>query len=279
MLRLAIIITVVAGLGACGRLAFAPVDEDVGGDDASASDPDGDGVAGAADNCPTIANPDQANEEGDRFGDACDPCPIVTDADPIEDPDGDGVSEECDPFPTIPGDSIALFEGFTHTPTGAQEFGTWTYAGGAAQVVSSLNAVGSLTWPITGGNETVSAHMTIDTLFGDLVARPVGVAHEVDAAAAEAMTCVFGVNPSNSPVVAIANNKTTAALAATPTTAMVGSTRTLRSRRTGTSYACTDFSGAALMAAAPLVSVPNRVGLFARSVSAHFDWVMIIKSP
>ncbi len=50
----------------------------------TAGDLDGDGVANAEDNCPTIFNPArpvddgiQANADGDDFGDACDPCPLV----------------------------------------------------------------------------------------------------------------------------------------------------------------------------------------------------------
>ena len=44
------------------------------------SDGDGDGFFDNADNCRILANPEQANMDGDEFGDACDP-----------DPDGDGV--------------------------------------------------------------------------------------------------------------------------------------------------------------------------------------------
>ncbi len=36
---------------------------------------DNDGAAGAADNCPAVFNPDQANADGDGLGDACDGCP------------------------------------------------------------------------------------------------------------------------------------------------------------------------------------------------------------
>ncbi|MFN2510080.1 MAG: thrombospondin type 3 repeat-containing protein [Pyrinomonadaceae bacterium] len=37
------------------------------------ADQDNDGVIDADDNCPTVANPDQANNDGDAFGDVCDP--------------------------------------------------------------------------------------------------------------------------------------------------------------------------------------------------------------
>ena len=68
-------------------------------------DTDEDGVPDSEDNCPTTANPDQANTDGDELGDACDPC--------IQDPnnadsDGDGTpdcTDICsqDPAKTEPG--------------------------------------------------------------------------------------------------------------------------------------------------------------------------------
>ena len=52
------------------------------------TDSDGDGVADDVDNCPDLANADQANFDGDFYGDACDP-----------DDDNDGVADEDDAFP------------------------------------------------------------------------------------------------------------------------------------------------------------------------------------
>ncbi|MCA9552162.1 MAG: thrombospondin type 3 repeat-containing protein [Myxococcales bacterium] len=53
-------------------------------------DGDGDGVVDALDNCPAVANPDQANADRDRRGDACD-----------DDDDGDGVLDGDDNCPTV----------------------------------------------------------------------------------------------------------------------------------------------------------------------------------
>ena len=53
-----------------------------------ASDGDSDGVADDSDNCPTVANADQANFDGDAEGDACD-----------ADDDNDGVDDVNDAFP------------------------------------------------------------------------------------------------------------------------------------------------------------------------------------
>jgi hypothetical protein len=63
-------------------------------------DSDGDGV-GRSDNCPDVANADQADTDGDGIGDACDNCPTVANADQ-KDTDGDGVGDVCDNSPTDP---------------------------------------------------------------------------------------------------------------------------------------------------------------------------------
>jgi hypothetical protein len=57
-------------------------------------DTDGDGIADIFDNCPEVANTDQADTDGDGIGDACDA--------PDDDFDGDGVPDDQDNCPTIP---------------------------------------------------------------------------------------------------------------------------------------------------------------------------------
>jgi hypothetical protein len=58
------------------------------------ADGDSDGVADAADNCPTVANPDQTDSNGNGLGDACDGVSPT-------DTDGDGVPNATDNCPTI----------------------------------------------------------------------------------------------------------------------------------------------------------------------------------
>jgi hypothetical protein len=66
-------------------------------------DADGDGKADGYDNCPFVANRDQADSDGDGVGDACDNCPTVANPDQ-RDTDGDGKGDACDD--DIDGDGI-----------------------------------------------------------------------------------------------------------------------------------------------------------------------------
>jgi MYXO-CTERM domain-containing protein len=66
-------------------------------------DDDADGVDDALDNCLGVANPDQANSDGDAsvapphpLGDACDNCPCVANGSQY-DQDGNGIGNACDP--------------------------------------------------------------------------------------------------------------------------------------------------------------------------------------
>ncbi len=72
-------------------------------------DSDQDGILDSADNCPSVANPGQENNDGDAQGDACDPdddndtvldtsdnCPMVINADQADN-DYDSLGDVCDP--------------------------------------------------------------------------------------------------------------------------------------------------------------------------------------
>ena len=79
----------------------------------TSDDPDGDGLTGDADNCPTWFNPPRPMDDGaqpdvdnDGLGDACDPCPFDADTEACtsidpNDLDGDGVSNLADNCPAV----------------------------------------------------------------------------------------------------------------------------------------------------------------------------------
>jgi len=68
-------------------------------DAAMGTDPDLDNKPSQEDNCPDVANTDQADEDNDCRGNRCDLCPW----DPVPNPDmpdgdGDKIGDDCDPF-------------------------------------------------------------------------------------------------------------------------------------------------------------------------------------
>ncbi len=86
-------------------------------------DTDGDGILDSADNCPLVANADQADADGNGMGDACDFGGTDTDGDSIDDlwdncvddpnpsqsdTDGDGIGDACDTAPYITLDKETL---------------------------------------------------------------------------------------------------------------------------------------------------------------------------
>ena len=100
--------------------------------DCADEDVDGDGVDNAVDNCPMLANDDQADQDGDDLGDACDKdldgdaipngldnCPATSNTTQLDtdkdgsgdacddDMDGDGVPNDADNCPMVPNDDQA----------------------------------------------------------------------------------------------------------------------------------------------------------------------------
>ena len=77
---------------------------------AAVDDPDSDTVKGPCDNCPMVANLNQADADGDGIGDACDNCPSAANANQA-DVDGDGRGDLCDNCPTLPNPSQSNADG------------------------------------------------------------------------------------------------------------------------------------------------------------------------
>lgn len=76
----------------CQAYAILVLERALGG---ACVDGDGDGVCDEDDNCPAIANDDQADTDGDGVGDVCDNCPDEPNADQADE-DGNGEGDACD---------------------------------------------------------------------------------------------------------------------------------------------------------------------------------------
>ena len=80
-------------------------------------DADADGVPDSTDNCPSLANADQANADGDNLGDACDP-----------DANGDAIADVLQPSGTPAGSFSNAVQGRINPTTGTLVSGSITVA-------------------------------------------------------------------------------------------------------------------------------------------------------
>ena len=121
---------------------FCVYPEDPGGDagfpDAPPGtvDTDKDGVPDNVDNCKTVANNDQLDEDGDKIGDACDLCPQVSDTG--ADTDGDHIGDACDPNSGVH-DTVWLWNGFAAGLPAWSRSDHWTAAAGNVVTTSPGN--------------------------------------------------------------------------------------------------------------------------------------------
>lgn len=245
------------------------------------TDTDKDAIVDILDNCPTIANIDQADEDRDGVGDVCDPCPPF---DGVEDVDHDGVGDACDPNPTTPGDKLVSFIGFATTlasPWTAS--GMFIVAGGEGIATGSdtASAIASMPAPseprveirtqatlvsITAAATNLGAVNVVDRF---VPADDRGVACQLSSLAngEQQQLRIFDLD-----------KKVVVDTAAHP--AAVGSELDLRLRRNGTTYNCRATSPA-LELAGSVTFAPNnpRVGIRVRGATAVFHWVMVIASP
>lgn len=247
--------------------------------DAPIDDTDGDGVRNVDDNCPTTANPGQLNEDGDPRGDACDECPpVATTA--IVDGDGDGVGDACDPNPIVSGDQIVLFEGFgVGLPPGSVPTGNWSVSGGSAVLTATDTELKTLVIPVTGSvRQTLTTDVTVTALV-NTTSGSLGIVDRFDSTGATGLHC--GAANLSAPAFGIINGGNGTSIQTVAGTFAVGNRFLLRFRRTDSDYTCsTTVAPLYTVNAQPSVTLTGTsIGLRARTASASYRWIMLVRSP
>ena len=258
-------------------------DGSIAGLDGDGRDTDGDGVADAVDNCPAVANADQANEDGDALGDACDPCPEL--AGDATDSDGDGVGDACDPHPQAAGDKLVLFEGFHHgVPAGWQLVGGATQLGDDIELDAGSN-VAALAPPVTAPADGVLlARIVVESTHGTQDSGT-GVAYGFDVNKGPQVSCEL-----YAPQAAMTTNHGTSLydyvlgkqLQGGNLAWQAGTAYTVSFTRKGTGYTCS----AAADGAAPVTTTAStssgsntKLALEEFGITARIAWMMVISSP
>jgi hypothetical protein len=284
----------VAILLVLGGCSFAPAGfggasgDDGSGTDAAAVQPDamlmptmddldGDGIPNATDNCPTVPNAHQWNEDGDAFGDACDPCPQY--AALQIDSDDDGIGDDCDPHPDTPGDTLVLFEGFnvdgalpaSWTTSGA---GTWTVTGGKLAYTPAANTPGFALYPLP----SAGAH-TVDTvaITGSTTNTTQVIASVIDATPTLSKFFMCSVSVYESLFRFARWNNAWAELSSTSASPPPPNTYPIVASSTATQESCV-IEGSTLLGANATFG-GTRVGMRSVNVAVEFPYIAVYRSP
>lgn len=141
--------------------------------DCGTDDEDGDGIPDGCDNCPTVANPSQADTTELAAG-----LPA------------DGVGDACDPRPAAE-DRIALFDGFDAMPVGWTISANTIASGGKLQVVGPAGqTIGGVAYaPRVSSAGIAETRFTIDALYDQPNYRSVELAALVGSSGVQGYRC------------------------------------------------------------------------------------------
>ncbi len=247
----------------------------------ASTDNDGDGIPNTVDNCPTVANPDQHDEETDTVGDVCDPCPITGNN---SDGDGDGVGDECDPRPKIAGDSFVVFEPFAGAalPVGWTTGNTtWTVSGDELRIASSSGVVASVRTNLVATPRMMAVASVIpDQAFGAVASVGMVMPYASQLGGGGIQCSLFQSGASR--LLSLYDLVTNAVLDNDPYPWTDDTQHVLLMVRSDTNYQCSDLTSmtaqSAVGTSATQIMTPT-IGLRTEGVTARFQYLMIVKVP
>lgn len=254
-----------------------PIDPDPDPD----GDGDGDGIIDVIDNCPDLANPDQADEDLDRAGDLCDPCPPFTGTD---DADADGVGDACDPNPNTAGDTLVAFTGFAAAPSSEWQItGELLATAGEGIATASATTSTSATVASPAGRriEVRAAARLFTITANDTALASVNVVERYVPGTDKGIACQLSTLEDGAQQqlrIFDLDKSVVVDTAAHPIA--VNTELDLRLRRTDSAYLCRATNPVLeLGGSAAFAPVQPRIGVRVRGAVVMFHWVMVVASP